>query len=149
MHQSIDQAKHSASPPGKAPKSGNGLMLHFRPAEVPERTLRLTLSWALGGMATVLIVLLVATGLLLKALQNGYRGLFVRAQDLFDEMYASLADRGTRKLLNRLAAFERVQRGFNSHCRHRPNAMRYSAYPRLQQDRSGRIVSRRRKRRVW
>jgi DNA replication protein DnaC len=34
-----------------------------------------------------------ATGLLLKALQNGHRGLFVRSQDLFDEMYASLADR--------------------------------------------------------
>jgi DNA replication protein DnaC len=44
-----------------------------------------------------------ATGLLLKALQNGYRGLFLPAQDLFDEMYASLADRSTRKLLNRLA----------------------------------------------
>ena len=44
-----------------------------------------------------------ASGLLLKALQNGYRGQFVRAQDLFDEMYASLADRSSRKLLNRLA----------------------------------------------
>jgi len=44
-----------------------------------------------------------ACGLLLKALQNGYRGTFVRAQDLFDEMYASLADRSSRKLLNRLA----------------------------------------------
>jgi DNA replication protein DnaC len=44
-----------------------------------------------------------ATGLLLKALQNGYRGLFLRAQDLFDEMYASLADRSSRKLLNHLA----------------------------------------------
>lgn len=44
-----------------------------------------------------------ATGLLLKALQNGYRGLFLRAQDLFDEMYASLADRSTRKLLSYLA----------------------------------------------
>ena len=43
-----------------------------------------------------------ASGLLLKALQNGYRGIFMRAQDLFDEMYASLADRSTRKLLNRL-----------------------------------------------
>jgi len=43
-----------------------------------------------------------ATGLLLKALQNGYRCLFVRAQDLFDEMYASLADRSSRKLLDRL-----------------------------------------------
>jgi DNA replication protein DnaC len=44
-----------------------------------------------------------ATGLLLKALQNGHRGLFLKAQDLFDEMYASLADRSSRKLLNRLA----------------------------------------------
>ena len=44
-----------------------------------------------------------AIGLLLKALQNGYRGLFLKAQDLFDEMYASLADRSSRKLLNRLA----------------------------------------------
>ncbi len=41
-----------------------------------------------------------ASGLLLKALQNGYRARFVRAQDLFDEMYASLADRSTRHLLN-------------------------------------------------
>ncbi len=45
----------------------------------------------------------IATGLLLKALQNGYRGLFLRAQDLFDAMYASLADRSSRKLLNRLS----------------------------------------------
>lgn len=44
-----------------------------------------------------------ASGLLLKALQNGHRGLFVRAQDLFDEMYASLADRSSRKLIDRLA----------------------------------------------
>jgi len=44
-----------------------------------------------------------AMGLLLKALQNGYRGLFVKAQDLFDEMYASLADRSSRRLLRRLA----------------------------------------------
>lgn len=44
-----------------------------------------------------------ASALLLKALQNGYRGQFVRAQDLFDEMYASLADRSSRKLLNKLA----------------------------------------------
>jgi DNA replication protein DnaC len=43
-----------------------------------------------------------ASGLLLKALENGYRGQFIRAQDLFDEMYASLADRSTRRLLNHL-----------------------------------------------
>jgi DNA replication protein DnaC len=45
-------------------------------------------------------------GLLLKALENGYRGQFVRAQDLFDEMYASLADRSTRRLLQRLARLD-------------------------------------------
>lgn len=44
-----------------------------------------------------------ASALLLKALQNGQRGLFVRAQDLFDEMYASLADRSSRKLIDQLA----------------------------------------------
>ena len=43
-----------------------------------------------------------ACGLLLKAIQNGHRGLFIRAQDLFDELYASLADRSSRKLLDRL-----------------------------------------------
>jgi len=44
-----------------------------------------------------------ASALLLKALENGYRGLFFKAQDLFDEMFASLADRSSRKLVNRLA----------------------------------------------
>jgi DNA replication protein DnaC len=47
-----------------------------------------------------------ACGLLLKALQNGYRGLFVKAQDLFDEMYASVADRSSRKLVNHLAKID-------------------------------------------
>src|SRR5437764_3170654 len=47
-----------------------------------------------------------SSGLLLKALENGYRCQFVRAQDLFDEMYASLADRSTRQLLNRLARLD-------------------------------------------
>jgi DNA replication protein DnaC len=47
-----------------------------------------------------------ATALLLKALQNGHRGRFMRAQDLFDEMYASLADRSTRKLLTYLSRID-------------------------------------------
>jgi DNA replication protein DnaC len=45
-------------------------------------------------------------GLLLKALENGHRCQFIRAQDLFDEMYASLADRSTRQLLKRLARLD-------------------------------------------
>ena len=36
----------------------------------------------------------------------GYRCQFIKAQDLFDEMYASLADRSTRQLLNRLARLD-------------------------------------------
>jgi DNA replication protein DnaC len=43
-----------------------------------------------------------ASAILLKALQAGHRGLFIKAQDLFDEMYQSLADRYSRKLLDRL-----------------------------------------------
>jgi DNA replication protein DnaC len=41
-----------------------------------------------------------------KAVQNGHRVLFIRAQDLFDEMYSSLADRSTRKLLNTLTRID-------------------------------------------
>lgn len=43
------------------------------------------------------------SALVLKAVQNGHRALFIKAQDLFDEMYSSLADRSTRKLLRSLA----------------------------------------------
>jgi DNA replication protein DnaC len=42
----------------------------------------------------------------MKALENGYRCQFTRAQDLFDEMYASLADRSTRRFLRRLARLD-------------------------------------------
>ncbi len=50
-----------------------------------------------------------ASGILLKALENGYRCQFVRAQDLFDEMYASLADRSSRQLLKRLSRLDVLQ----------------------------------------
>jgi quinol-cytochrome oxidoreductase complex cytochrome b subunit len=44
----------------------NSLVLHFRPRTVPERTLRFTLTWGLGGMAAVLILTQLGTGILLK-----------------------------------------------------------------------------------
>lgn len=47
-----------------------------------------------------------AIGLLRQALINGYRGCFYKAQDLFDELYASLADRSTSRLLNRLSRYD-------------------------------------------
>lgn len=43
-----------------------------------------------------------ASAILLRALQAGHRGLFVKAQDLFDDMYKSLADRSSRKLVDHL-----------------------------------------------
>jgi len=44
----------------------SNLLLHFRPPTVKERTLRFTLTWGLGGMAATLVLLLMATGILLK-----------------------------------------------------------------------------------
>jgi len=49
-----------------------------------------------------------ASGILLKALENGYRCQFVRAQDLFDDMYAS-TDRSSRQLVKRLARLDVLQ----------------------------------------
>jgi len=42
------------------------LVLHFRPATVPERTLRLSPTRGLGGMAAVLVFLQIGTGVLMK-----------------------------------------------------------------------------------
>ena len=42
------------------------LALHFRPLTVPEKTLKFSLTWGLGGMAAVLILLQFGSGLLLK-----------------------------------------------------------------------------------
>src|SRR5450631_3492531 len=41
-----------------------------------------------------------------SAAEGGYRCQFVKAQDLFDEMYASLADRSSRQLLKRLTRLD-------------------------------------------
>lgn len=46
-----------------------------------------------------------AIGLLRTALINGYRGRFYNAQDLLDELYASLADKSTPKLIKRLCNY--------------------------------------------
>lgn len=47
-----------------------------------------------------------ASAILLAALRAGRRGLFIKAQDLFDEMYRSLADHSSRKLLDRLTRID-------------------------------------------
>jgi DNA replication protein DnaC len=45
----------------------------------------------------------IAIGLLREACLNGYHARFYNAQELFDELYASLADRSTTRLLSQLA----------------------------------------------
>ncbi|MBW1900128.1 MAG: cytochrome b N-terminal domain-containing protein [Deltaproteobacteria bacterium] len=42
------------------------LVLHLRPPTVPEKTLKFTLTWGLGGMAAVLVLLQIGTGIMLK-----------------------------------------------------------------------------------
>lgn len=50
----------------------------------------------------------IAMGLLRQALLNGYRGRFYNAQDLLNELYASLADRSTSKLLKTLCNYDLI-----------------------------------------
>lgn len=47
-----------------------------------------------------------AIALLREACLSGFRGRFYNAQDLLDELYASLADRSTARLLKRLTRYE-------------------------------------------
>jgi DNA replication protein DnaC len=47
-----------------------------------------------------------ASGLLRQALLAGYRGRFYHAQDLIDDLYASLADRTTPKLILTLSRYD-------------------------------------------
>ena len=47
-----------------------------------------------------------ASGILLKALFAGRRGQFIQAQDLFNDMFRSLADHSSRRLLDRLIRLE-------------------------------------------
>lgn len=48
----------------------------------------------------------IALGLLRQACVNGWRGRFYNAQTLFDELYASLADRTTTKLLTSVSRMQ-------------------------------------------
>ncbi len=56
----------AADPPRHLFKPLSTLVLHFRPRRVAEKTLSFTLTWGLGGMATVLVSLQLFTGILLK-----------------------------------------------------------------------------------
>ncbi len=47
-----------------------------------------------------------ASGILRQAIVAGYRGRFYSVQDLLDELYASLADHSTVRLLRKLSRFD-------------------------------------------
>lgn len=47
-----------------------------------------------------------ASGLLREAILSGSRGLFYNVQDLLDDLYASLADRTTSKLLKKICRYD-------------------------------------------
>ena len=47
-----------------------------------------------------------SSAILVKALYCGRRGLFIKAQELFDQMYTTLADRSSRELLDRLVGLD-------------------------------------------
>ena len=52
----------------------NNLILHFRPRTVPERTLKYTLTWGLGGMAAVSVIIQLLSGMLLKFVYEPFPG---------------------------------------------------------------------------
>jgi quinol-cytochrome oxidoreductase complex cytochrome b subunit len=74
----------------------NSFVLHFRPRTVPERTLRFTLTWGLGGTAAVLVFLLMGTGLLLKFFYEPFPGraydsiLWLQNQVLFGQLIRNI-----------------------------------------------------------
>jgi len=47
-----------------------------------------------------------AIGLLRQALVSGFRGRFYKAQDLLDELYASIADRTSHKIIKKLVRYD-------------------------------------------
>jgi quinol-cytochrome oxidoreductase complex cytochrome b subunit len=70
MNRILSSIFPSLSQPGRVDRKKikllNSLLLHFRPRAVDDRTLCFTLTWGLGGMAAVLILLLFCTGVMLK-----------------------------------------------------------------------------------
>ena len=62
-----DQRKAPETGAQQRPRQGvfNNLILHIHPRSVPEQTLDFTLTWGLGGMAVLLVLLQIVTGILL------------------------------------------------------------------------------------
>ena len=81
----------------------------------------------------------IAIGLLRQACLNGYAGRFYNAQALFDELYASLADRSTTKLLKAMSRMRPIVIDELGYLTLKPEQV--NAFFRLMEQRYGRVSS--------
>jgi DNA replication protein DnaC len=79
----------------------------------------------------------IAIGLLRQACLNGYTGRFYNAQALFDELYASLADRTTTKLLKAMSRMRPIVIDELGYLSLKPEQV--NAFFRLMEQRYGRV----------
>jgi len=102
----------------------NSLILHFRPRNVQEETLRWTLTWGLGGMAVVLVFLLLGTGVLLKFIyqpspEKAYESiLYLQNEVLFGRLIRNIHHWSANALI--LVAFLHLLRVFFTGAFHAP-----------------------------
>jgi len=102
----------------------NSLILHFRPRNVQEETLRWTLTWGLGGMAVVLVFLLLGTGVLLKFVYQPFPDkayesiLHLQNQVLFGRLIRNIHHWSANALI--LVAFLHLSRVFFTGAFHAP-----------------------------
>ena len=105
----------------------NNLVLHFRPATVPEASLPLTLSWGLGGMAAVLVVVQWVTGGLLNFVYEpipslAYNSVMtIRDEVAFGRLVRNLHHWGANLLV--LAGFLHLLRVFFTGASHPPRQL--------------------------
>ena len=81
----------------------------------------------------------IAIGLLHQACLNGYAGRFYNAQELFDDLYASLADRTTTKLLKAMSRMRPIVIDELGYLTLKPEQV--NAFFRLMEQRYGRVSS--------
>ena len=88
--ESIAKDEEYQSGPGRG--VFDNLILHIHPRTVPEQTLRFTLTWGLGGMAVLLVLLQIATGILLMLVyepspSQAYESILILQKDVVFGQY--------------------------------------------------------------
>ena len=85
-------AKERQDPQGLKRGVFDNLILHIHPRILPEQTLKFTLTWGLGGMAFLLVLLQIVTGILLMFVYEpspgkAYESILVLQNDVFFGQY--------------------------------------------------------------